>query len=98
MIFHQKNFSLNNSQNQSIIKKKIPNQSDIIKHYKKWKGDNYFPLKANLIEGPCSFRPTLMTATAITLGFLLFLIFESDFLNDEITVFIPILIALYILP
>ena len=38
-----------------------------------------------------------MTATAITLGFLLFLIFESDFLNDEITVFIPILIAfLYI--
>ena len=87
-----KNFSLNNSQNQSIIKKKIPNQSDIIKHYKRWKGDNYFPLKANLIEGPCSFRPTLMTGCAMTLPTLLYIIFNSDYISEKLTVLIPIII------
>ena len=97
-ISHQKNDSFNNFNNdissKKFFKKKDEYPTKLIANYKFWNGNNYFPFKAHIIEGPTNFRPTLMTATAITLGFLLFLIFESDFLNDEITVFIPILIAL----
>ena len=85
------NFSLNNSN--SIIKNKIM-PSKLITHYKNWKGDNYFPLKAYIIEGPCSFRPTLMTGSAMTIPTLLFIIFNSDYITDKITIFIPVIIAL----
>ena len=98
IISHNKNNSFNNfisdTSSKYFFKKKAEYPTKLIKDYKFWKGNNFFPFKAHIIEGPASFRPTLMTATAITLGFLLFLIFESDFLYDEITIFIPILISL----
>ena len=91
----EKDSNINNDNNSNqYYKKKVDYPSELINSYKFWTGANYFPLKAKIIEGPQSFKPTLMTGTAITIGTLLFLIFESEFLADEITVFIPILISL----
>ena len=48
--------------------------------------------------GPSGFKPTLMTGTATTIPILLFFIFEEEYMTDELTVFIPLLIGiLYIL-
>lgn len=81
-----------------FTKVKIPNQSKIITNYKKWEGYNYFPFQANVIEGPCSFRPTLMTACTITLPTIFFLVFNSKYIADKITIFIPfIIIIIYII-
>ena len=65
----------------SSINKKptIPSQSNLITDYKNWKGNNYFPFNANFLEGPCSFRPTLLTACAMTVPVLLFYIFISKY-------------------
>ena len=91
----EKDSNINNDNySNQYYKKKVDYPSELINSYKFWTGANYFPLKAKIIEGPQSFKPTLMTGTAITIGTLLFLIFESEFLADEITVFIPILISL----
>jgi len=84
----------NDNSSKNILQNKISYPTELITNYKFWKGSNYFPFKAKMIEGPQSFRPTLMTGTAITIGILFFLIFESEYLNDEITIFIPILISL----
>ena len=86
--------STQNIQFSSIIKKPaIPSQSDIIKNYKSWKGANYFPFNANFIEGPCSFRPTLLTACAMTVPVLLFYIFNSKYLTNKYSIIIPIIIG-----
>ena len=91
----EKDSNINNDNySNQYYKKKVDYPSELINSYKFWTGANYFPLKAKIIEGPQSFKPTLMTGTTITIGTLLFLIFESEFLADEITVFIPILISL----
>ena len=66
----------------------------LIDYYKEWKGDNYFLYNCRLIEGPCSFRPTLATGCMVTFPVLLFIISEFHFLNTEITALIPILIFL----
>ena len=97
--FQLKSTSINNSNYSKInYKPEIYYPTELITNYQFWTGANYFPFKAKIIEGPSNFKPTLMTGTAITIGTLLFLIFESDYLNDEITVFIPILISiLYLL-
>ena len=106
-ISSKKNENILNKSNKSIEEKKSNNNivntynnnkiyypSKLIKNYKYWTGANYFPLKAQIIEGPSNFKPTLMTGTAITIGILLFIIFESDYLNEKITVFIPILFGI----
>ena len=77
-----KNFYLN----------KIPNQSRLIRDYRDWKGNNYFIM--NMIEGPCQFRPTLVTWCAMTVPVLLFFIFNLKFFVDRLTFFIPIIISL----
>ena len=61
---------------------------------KKWSGDIYFSLKGKMLLGPCSFRPTLLSFTAITIPIFLFLIFNSDFLSKRISAIIPTLIFL----
>ena len=70
----------------------------LITNYKLWTGNNYFPLKAKIIEGPTCFKPTLTTITTVTIPIILFYIFESEYYCDELTVFIPILFGiLYII-
>ena len=86
-------FSLNNN-SLNLIKHKFHIPTKLITHYENWKGYNYFPFKAHLIEGPCSFRPTLMTASAMTIPLILFLVFNSKYITDKLTVFIPILIVI----
>ena len=61
---------------------------------KEWPGDNYFSLKGNMLLGPCSFRPTLLSFLAITIPVFLFLIFNSDFISKKISAIIPTLIFL----
>jgi hypothetical protein len=75
-----------------IKKHKYP--SILTTNYKSWNGYNYFPFKAKIIEGPSGFKPTLMTGTALTLSTILFFIFESKYLSDELNVFVPIIIGL----
>ena len=93
---NQENISQINNDNFSkkFLNNKVFYPSELITNYKFWTGANYFPFKAQIIEGPQNFKPTLMTGTAITIGIILFLIFESEYLNDEITIFIPILFSL----
>ena len=90
------NTKLKNSQNFFFVSKKskYPKNPKLIRHYKKWKGDNYFPCYAGAIEGPCSFRPTLLSWCAITLPIILFFIFDVNYLIDEYTIFIPIIIVI----
>ena len=59
---------------------------------KKWLGDIYFSLKGRMLLGPCSFRPTLLSFTAITIPVFLFLIFNSNFISKRISAVIPIII------
>ena len=84
-------FSLNNTKN--LKKNQAIINSELITEYKLWKGYNYFPLKAHIIEGPCSFRPTLMTACAMTIPTILFFIFNSEYLTDKMTIIIPIIVG-----
>ena len=96
------NIPFNNNKANNYIRnnfiKKIDYPIELITNYRLWTGFNYFPLKAKIIEGPSGFKPTLMTATAITIPIILFFIFEADYLSDELTAFIPVLITiLYII-
>ena len=69
----------------------------LIKNYKKWEGDNYFPGGGKILEGPSSIRPTLLTSCIITLPLFLFFLFNYDFIKKEINIFIIlILIILYL--
>ena len=81
-----------NDKNLKLLKQLI--DTKLITRYKYWKGNNYFPFEAHFLEGPCSFRPTLATWCAITVPYLLFLIFDSKYISEELTVFIPILIGI----
>ena len=86
-----------NNNSLHLKKNKIPIHSKLITHYENWKGYNYFPFKGHIIEGPCSFRPTLMTGCAMTIPAILFFIFNSKYITDELTVFIPIIIGILFL-
>jgi len=77
-----------NNDEKSYIKYKL------INNYKKWNGDNYFIFKGHLIEGPCSFRPTLLTGCALTIPTILFLSFNSHYMKNNITIFVPIIISI----
>ena len=63
--------------------KKYPharNNRYLIQHYKFWEGHNYFPYSGHLIEGPCSFRPTLVSGVVVNLPVCLFIGFNAEFL------------------
>ena len=71
-------------------------KNQLIKNYKKWEGDNYFPMNGKILEGPCSIRPTLSTSCIITMPLFLFFLFDYNFIKKELNIFIPIfLIILY---
>ena len=92
---NKSNLQINNNNYFSTnLRKKNEYPTKLITNYKAWTGFNYFPLKAKIIEGPSNFKPTLMTGTAITIPIILFLIFEAEYLSDELTIFIPILIVI----
>jgi len=85
----------NNSQINDINSKIIPFTEEFpTKFIQKWEGDNFFPFKGSIISGPCAFKPTLMTFLAISIPVILFFFFESKYLSKNVTVFIPILIAI----
>ena len=68
--------------------KKYPharNSRYLIQHYNYWEGHNYFPYSGRLLEGPCSFRPTLATGLAVTLPVCLFIGFNADFITNTWT-------------
>ncbi len=95
----RKSLNINITNNSTIMPKSnfiLP--KDLISHYKNWNGYNYFPLNGIIIEGPCNIRPTVMTACAVTVPVLLFLIFNTDYTSDKISIAIPIIIEiLYII-
>ena len=89
-----KNINNNNGICQNKYDLLTRNKLKLIDNYKDWDGDNYFPLHGHLIEGPCGFRPSLLTGMSITIPFLLFLIFN---LKDMNVIIIIIVIFLYII-
>ena len=70
----------------------IKNKLKLVDDYKQWKGDNYFPMKAQMIEGPYSFRPSLLTGIILSIPVFLFLLFNTKFV-----MIITLLIILYII-
>ena len=90
----------NNNQNNTNIKnnplaqylqngyKKYPhakNSRYLIQHYNFWEGNNYFPYYGHIIEGPCSFRPTMATGLAVTLPTCLFIGFNAEYITETWT-------------
>ena len=67
------------------------NRKLIIKR-KNWNGDNYFGFNGNIIMGPCSFRPTLLSLFIISTPVFLFFGFNSKFISDRISSLVPIII------
>ena len=68
--------------------KKYPHAKNtryLIQHYNFWEGNNYFPYSGHLIEGPCSFRPTMATGLAVVLPVVLFIVFNAEFITNTWT-------------
>ena len=87
-----KDKNADNKKTQNKYSLLIKNKVKLIDDYKQWEGDNYFPMRAHMIEGPCGFRPSLLTGLIVSIPVLLFFLFNSEYL--VITVF---LIFLYII-
>ena len=64
---------------------KANNKRILIQHYMDWEGMNYFPYNGHLLEGPCSFRPTLGTGLAVCLPVGLFIGFNAEFITKQWT-------------
>ena len=91
---------INPEKKEEIFNKLIPNDKNnkLITKKEDWDGYNYIRLKGNLILGPCSFRPTMLSLIALSVPIFLFLFFISNFLSKKISFFIPlIIIILYII-
>ena len=74
--------------------KKFPHAKNsrlLIEHYENWQGNNYFPYGGHIIEGPCSFRPTMASGMALTLPVALFIGFNADYITDHWTIAILII-------
>ena len=85
------NKNTDNKNTQNKFRALIKNKLKLVEDYSQWEGDNYFPFKAHMIEGPCSFRPSLVTGVIFTIPVFLFLIFNSNYLSIIITLMIIIL-------
>ncbi len=89
-----------NANKQSLLKdylqggyKKYPrakNNRLLIQHYNYWEGNNYFPYGGHIIEGPCSFRPTMASGLAVTLPVGLFIGFNAEYITNQWTIAILI--------
>ena len=91
---------INPEKKEEIFNKLIPNDKNnkLITKKEDWDGYNYIRLKGNLLLGPCSFRPTMLSLIALSVPIFLFLFFISNFLSKKISFFIPlIIIILYII-
>jgi len=64
---------------------KAKNNRILIQHYTNWEGCNYFPYNGHILEGPCSFRPTLGTGLAVCLPVGLFIGFNAEFITNKWT-------------
>ena len=94
-----KDFSLKKDKNENISNQ-IPNEEnrELMISQISWKGDVYFYLNGNIIMGPCSFRPTLLSLCSISVPVFLFLGFNSSFLSERISAIVPIIIfILYVI-
>ena len=94
-------FSKDSSMKNIVIKKdkkefkyEISNEINkkLITKIEDWNGYNYIRWNGNLILGPCSFRPTMLSLTAISVPIFLFLIFIADFITKKISFIIPLII------
>jgi len=91
----RRSLNTNLTNNSTIMpKNKFIIPKDLISDYRNWNGYNYFPIKGAIIEGPCNIRPTVMTACAVTVPVLLFLIFNTNYISDKLTIAIPIIIEI----
>ena len=87
--------TINNIQNKSPLRqylqsgyKKYPhakNSRYLIQHYNYWEGNNYFLYSGHIIEGPCSFRPTMATGLAVVVPIILFIIFNASYFTKTWT-------------
>ena len=78
----------------------IKNNRLLIQHYENWEGNNYFPYSGHIIEGPCSFRPTIASGLAMTLPAALFIGFNAEYITEHWTkaiLIIPGVLALLVL-
>ena len=76
--------------------KKYPharNNRMLIQNYEGWEGNNYFLYWGHLIEGPCTFRPTMASGLAVSLPVGLFLGFNSEYISNHWTIAILIVIG-----
>ena len=94
-------FSKDSSMKNIVLKKdkkefkyEISNEINkkLITKIEDWNGYNYIRWNGNLILGPCSFRPTMLSLTAINVPIFLFLIFIADFITKKISFIIPLII------
>ena len=91
-IIQEKNFEQNKL---IIINEKNFN---LITKIADWAGYNYIRWKGNLLLGPCSFRPTMLSLITISIPIFLFLFFISDFLTKKISFLIPLItVIIYII-
>ena len=68
--------------------KKYPHAKNsrlLIQHYENWEGNNYFPYFGHIVEGPCSFRPTMASGLAMTLPTGLFIGFNGEYITEHWT-------------
>ena len=63
----------------------IRNNRQLIQHYDYWEGNNYFPYRGHIIEGPCAFRPTMASGLAVTLPIGLFIGFNAEYVTEHWT-------------
>ena len=89
-----KDFSLKKDRKDNKISYQLQNEenSKLVTKLKAWRGDNYFYCFGNIIMGPCSFRPTLLSLIAISIPLFLFISFSSDFISDRLSPAITIII------
>ena len=89
-----KDFSLKKDRKENQISYQLQNEenSKLITKLKTWKGDNYFYFFGNIIMGPCSFRPTLLSLLSISIPLFLFISFSSDFISSRLSSVITIII------
>ena len=64
---------------------KIKNKRLLIQHYADWEGMNYFPYNGYILEGPCSFRPTMGAGLSVCLPVCLFIGFNAEFITNQWT-------------
>ena len=81
----------NNNINNVDITLFNPENKKLLNTYKKWRGDNYFPFNAKIIMGPTSFRPTLVSFFIVIIPYSLFVVFNTSFYREQLTIFIPLI-------